>query len=143
MNISLDILARDFDILPPATSSEITEAERYFNYSFPDDYKDFLLLTNGLEGELNHNYLVLWSVKELIELNAAYLVKEFIDDIIIFGSDGEEDAFGFDTSNKHPPIVKLPFIGMGHIPNEKLSDTFEGFLLSKTKNKDFLQRFFG
>jgi len=41
-------------------------------------------------------------------------------------------------------IVKLPFIGMGHIANEKLSDTFSEFLSSQIKeNKGFLKRFFG
>jgi hypothetical protein len=132
-----------FDISIPATHSEIAAAENHFNFSFPTDYKEFLLITNGLEGEVNNEYLVLWSIKELIELNTAYHVKEFIENIIIFGSDGAEEAFAFDISDTNPSIVKLPFIGMGYIPNEKLTDTFEGFLSSKVETKNFIKRFFG
>ncbi len=42
-------------------------------------------------------------------------------------------------------IVKLPFIGMGHIANEKLSDTFGDFLAFQIKdeNKGLFKRLFG
>ena len=69
--------------------------------------------------------------------------KEFLSNIILIGSDGAEDAFGFDTTNM--TVVKLPFIGMGHIANQKLSDTFGDFLSSQIKeeNKGFFKRLFG
>jgi hypothetical protein len=113
------------------THSAIEAAEIFFNTKFPNDYKDFLQLTNGFESETEDSYLVLWSAEELVELNQAYNVKEFVSDIILIGSDGAEDAFAFDTTNM--TIVKLPFIGMGHIANEKLSDTFRDFLYSRIK----------
>ncbi|SFD61184.1 SMI1 / KNR4 family (SUKH-1) [Chitinophaga sp. CF118] len=131
MKSYLEKLAKNFTPSIPATHDGIAEAERHFNISFPTDYKEFLLFTNGLEGEVDDGYLVLWSAKELIELNTTYHVTEFIEQIIIFGSDGAEEAFAFDISGTQPSIVKLPFIGMGYIPNEKLADTFEAFLLQK------------
>lgn len=69
--------------------------------------------------------------------------KNLSQTFILIGSDGAEDAFGFDTTNM--TIVKLPFIGMGHIANEKLSDTFGDFLSSQVKeeNKGFFKRLFG
>ncbi|MCU0450991.1 MAG: SMI1/KNR4 family protein [Bernardetiaceae bacterium] len=139
----LEKLANSFDIVSPATSSAIDSAEKFFNLKLPTEYKYFLQFSNGLEGETADGYLVLWGAEELIELNQAYNVNEFISNIILIGSDGAEDAFGFDTTNMS--IVKLPFIGMGHIPNEKLSDTFSGFLSSQIKeeNKSFFKRLFG
>lgn len=139
----LEKLTNSFDTVSPATPSAIETAEKFFNLTLPTDYKEFLQFSNGLEGETTDSYLVLWSSEELVELNQAYHVKEFISDIIIFGSDGAEEAFGFDTTNMS--IVKLPFIGMGHIPNEKLSDTFSDFLSSQIKeeNKSFFKRLFG
>ena len=139
----LDKLTNSFDTVSPATPSSIENAEKFFNIKFPNDYKEFLQFTNGLEGETTDSYLVLWSAEELIELNQAYNVKEFVSNIIVIGSDGAEDAFGFDTTNM--TIVKLPFIGMGHIANEKLSDTFADFLSSQIKeeNKGFFKRLFG
>ncbi|MFT3701723.1 MAG: SMI1/KNR4 family protein [Agriterribacter sp.] len=125
-------LTDSFDTVLPATPSALETAEKFFNLKLPSDYKAFLQFTNGLEGETTDNYLVLWSAEELVALNQAYNVKEFISNIIIFGSDGAEEAFGFYTTDMS--IVKLPFIGMGHVPNEKLSDTFSAFLFSQTKD---------
>jgi hypothetical protein len=139
----LEKLTNTFDTFSPATLSAIETAEKNFNIKLPTDYKEFLQFTNGLEGETADSYFVLWSAEELVELNQAYNVKEFVSNIIIFGSDGAEEAFGFDTTNMS--IVKLPFIGMGHIPNEKLSDTFSDFLSSqiKVESKSFFKRLFG
>jgi len=139
----LEKLANSFDTVSPATPSAIETAEKFFNLKLPTDYKEFLQFSNGLEGETADSYLVLWSAQELVELNQAYNVKEFVSSIIILGSDGAEDAFAFDTTNM--TIVKLPFIGMGHIANEKLSDNFADFLSSQIKeeNKGFFKRLFG
>ena len=138
----LEKLANSFDTVSPAPLPAIETAEMFFDVKFPTDYKDFLQFTNGLEGETADNYLVLWSAEELVQLNQAYNVNEFVSNVIVIGSDGAEDAFAFDTTNM--TIVKLPFIGMGHIANEKLSDTFSEFLSSQIKeNKGFLKRFFG
>jgi len=140
----LSKLSGSFDISSPAAPVDIETMERHFSYSFPADYKEFLLFTNGLEGETPNDYLVLWSVKELIELNTAYHVTEFVQNVIIIGSDGAEDAFGFDTSDTNGAIIKLPFIGMGHIANEKVADTFEAFLSTRVKQENkFFGRLFG
>jgi hypothetical protein len=139
----LEKLTNGFDKVSPATPSAIETIEKVCNLKLPADYKEFLQFTNGLEGETTDGYLVLWSAEEVVELNQAYNVKEFISNIILIGSDGAEDAFGFDTTNM--TIVRLPFIGMGHIANEKLSDTFGEFLSFQIKeeNKSFFKRLFG
>ena len=130
----LEKLTNNFDTVSPATPSAIETAKKFFNLKLPTDYKEFLQFSNGLEGETADSYLVLWSAQELVELNQAYNVKEFVSSIIIFGSDGVEDAFAFDTTNM--TIVKLPFIGMGHIANKKLSDNFADFLSSQIKEEN-------
>jgi len=139
MKFSLDSLVhRGFSVYAPATPAEIAEAEKSFNFSFPADYKEFVSLTNGLEGQTDQAYLVLWSVKELAELNSAYQVREFVRNIILFGSDGAEEAFGFDTSGmptSPASIVKLPFVGMGYITQERLAGSFEEFLSIKMPAK--------
>jgi hypothetical protein len=113
--------------------SAIESVERFFNIKLPSDYKEFLQVTNGLEGETADNYLVLWSAEELVKLNQAYHVNEFVSNILIIGSDGAEEAFAFDTTDM--TIVQFPFIGMGHIPDEKLFDTFSDFLSSQIKEE--------
>jgi len=138
----LNKLANGFDTVSPATHSAIETVEKFFNLKLPTDYKEFLQFTNGLEGETADSYLVLWSAEELVELNQAYNVNEFVSNIILIGSDGAEEAFAFDTTNMS--VIKLPFIGMGHIANEKLFDTFGAFLSSQVKeNTSFFKRLFG
>ena len=125
----LDSLCKYFDLNPPASPSDIKAAETYFNLELPLDYKEFMQFTNGLEGIVNDSYLVLWTAEELIALNEAYNVKEFVSDILIIGSDGAEDAFAYDLTDMN--IVTLPFIGMGHIAKEKVSITFQDFIALK------------
>ena len=139
----LDRISQKFEITLPATVSSIEAAENHFNLKLPNDYKEFLRYTNGLEGMTNKRYYIaLWSAEELIELNKAYHVEEFVSNIIIIGSDGSEDAFAFNTTNMS--IVKLPFIGMGQIAHESISETFEGFLHSQIGNdKSLFRRLFG
>ena len=139
----IEKLTNSFDTVSPATPSAIETAEKFFNLKLPTDYKEFLQFTNGLEGETTDSYLVLWSAEELVELNQAYHVKEFVSKIILIGSDGAEDAFAFDITNM--TIVKLPFIGMGYIAREKVSDTFGDFLSFQIKeeNKSLFKRLFG
>lgn len=137
-------LSNNFEISAPATINAIEKAELYFDFKFPADYKEFLLFSNGLEGNTGDSYIVIWSIEELIELNEAYKVKDFISNLIIFGSDGAEDAYGFNISGENCKIVKLPFIGMGHISSEIIGNTFDDFLDSKLKgNKSILKRLFG
>jgi SMI1 / KNR4 family (SUKH-1) len=138
----LEKLAKSFDTVSPATPSAIEAAEKFFNLRLPTDYKEFLLFSNGLEGETSDSYLVLWSAEELVELNQAYNVKEFVSNIVLIGSDGAENAFGFDTINM--TLVDLPFIGMGYVENKKIAETFSDFLSLhiKAKNSSFFKRLF-
>jgi hypothetical protein len=132
----------DFHLNAPATNAAIDIAEKHFACSLPEDYKQLLLCSNGFEGNANDNYLVLWSIEELVTLNEAYNVKEFISDVIIFGSDGGEEAFAFDYSSEKTVIVKLPFIGMRYIVNEKIADSLREFMGSQIREKKtFLKGF--
>lgn len=81
------------------------------------------------------------SKRSLISLNEAYNVKEFIADIIIFGSDGGEEAYAFDISGQQLQIVKLPFIGMGYVEKEKLADKF--MYQQIDEKKSIFKRMFG
>lgn len=78
----------------PATTEEINAAEKELGLEFPKSYVDFLLITNGAEGSIGEeNYLVLWSVNEIVELNNEYAVKEFTPQLTYFGSDGGGTAY--------------------------------------------------
>ena len=144
MKFLFEKISKSFDVSAPATQTAIDLMEKHFNVKFPSDYKDFLLFSNGFEGYTKNGYIVIWGAEEMVQLNEDYHVKEFVSNIVIFGSDGAEDAFAFDTLENKFTIVRLPFIGMGHISNENMCGTFEEFLVSKADLKGgLLKRFFG
>ena len=101
-------------------------AESFLKVEFPNIFRKYLQSTNGVEGEFQNQYLNLWGLAELVQLNEAYNVQEFAPNLLLFGSDGGEDAFAFERSTMH--IVRIPFIGMSYVAIEKIADSFTDFL---------------
>ncbi len=80
--------------------------------SLPSDYLDFLRQHNGGEGFIGDNYIIFWRAEELADFNLEYEVNKYAPGILLFGSDGGGEGYGFDTQTKGMPIVRIPFIGM-------------------------------
>lgn len=97
----------------PAEPILVNELSAEFGVNFPREYLEFLLLHDGCEGFIGENYIILWGVKELAEFNREYEVDKYAPGIILFGSDGGGEGYGFDTEAATMPIVRIPFIGMG------------------------------
>ncbi len=116
------------ELNPPIDRNEIKKVESVLGVAFPDDYVEFITFTNGAEGSIGENYLVLWAIDEIIELNEAYSVNEFTEGLVLFGSDGGGEAFAFDTRTNETQIVAVPFMGMDLDEVTTISNTFNGFL---------------
>lgn len=94
----------------------------------PRDYVEFVLRGNGAEGPVpNRGYLALWPVEVLRSRNEEYAVAEFAPGLLLFGSDGADTAYAFDSTNSMK-IVELPFIGMSREEMEFVANTFTEFL---------------
>jgi hypothetical protein len=129
MDSSLSHLVFQLDTNPPASIASINEAEKQLGFVLPQDYKDFLLWSNGGEGFIGESYLSLRIIEELAHLNKEYAVDEFTPGLIIFGSDGGGEAYVFDTMELELPIVNVPFIPMDRGYSRKCSSTFSEFLI--------------
>jgi cell wall assembly regulator SMI1 len=70
-----ELLGEDFNGNVPATTEKIAVAERSLGKSLPDDFRQFLYVTNGGEGSIGENYVMLWNTGELGEYNESYLVE--------------------------------------------------------------------
>ena len=117
------------DLNAPSTEQEIERVEKTLSFRFPDDYRQILLKHNGGEGSIGSNsYLVLWSVNDIIELNEAYEVHEFAPGLILFGTDGSDNAYAFDIRTDTKNIVNVPFIGMDLDEITVCADRFRDFL---------------
>lgn len=122
-------LIAGLDLQAPASDKSIAEAERVLGIKFPEDYYSFLKITNGGEGFIgDHEYIMLWSVDDLEATNKAYEIELNLPKLIIFGSDGAGNAYGFDTRAPKVKIVRVPFIGMEWNIAEDLGKNFTEFL---------------
>jgi hypothetical protein len=121
------LLAR-FGRNAPAVESSIEGLQAKLGFRLPPDYVEFLRGTNGGEGFVGNSYLVLWRAEELLEKNSAYHVAEFAPGLFLIGSDGADEAFGFDTRSEVTPIVRVPFIGMDARECRLLASDFGAFL---------------
>ncbi|SRR5579885_960022 len=112
----------------PGTEAAILSSEQRLGVELPVDYVEFLKLTNGGEGFVGEEYVIVWAVEELAEMQQSYQVVSFAPGLLIFGSNGGGEAFGFDTRNPRGTVVQVPFIGMSWEYADPIGDTFFSFL---------------
>ena len=78
--------------------------------------------------------MLLWSLEELEPLNRSHRDEGFAPGLLIFGSTGGGEAYGFDTRLEPWMIVSIPFIPMDWEDAIPISDSFTGFLLAMQNN---------
>jgi len=114
---------------PPATKEAIEEIQAKLGITFPAQYIEFMLDSNGAEGPIGPNsYLSIWSIEQIIELNEAYEVNEFTSGLVYFGSDGGGMAYAFDVRGANPSIVEFPFESINIADVKFCGNTFAEFL---------------
>jgi len=114
----------------PTTREVMEKAEAELRIKLPDQYIDFMLESNGAEGNVGaKSYLAIWSAEQIVQLNEAYAVNDFTPGLVYFGSDGGGMAYAFDNRVEGiPPIVEFPFESI-HVEDAKLcGNTFIEFL---------------
>jgi hypothetical protein len=97
---------------PPAEPRLVGELSATLGVAIPSDYVNFLQQHDGGEGFIGDNYIVLWKAEELADFNREYEVEKYAPGILLFGSNGGGEGYGFDTVSSAMPIVCVPFIGM-------------------------------
>lgn len=119
----------EFEANPPATSDVIESAQESLGKIFPDDYVKFMREANGGEGSVGgDSFLMLWKLDELDDFNRDYEVADYCEGILLFGSSGGGEAFGFDTRQTPWTVIQVPFVGMDESTIEKVGDSFSDFL---------------
>jgi len=116
MDERLEELLSEFTGNTPAPAESLTLLEQHFGKfgkKLPTDLREVLEASDGAEGFISKHYLMLWGAKETIECNKSYEVDLYAPGLILFGSDGGGESYGFDTRPADAmPVVKVPFIGM-------------------------------
>jgi len=129
MNLRLWHLINGLSLNPPTTEKTINEVEKGLGIKFPCEYFELMKSANGVEGKIGENsYIAIWQIENLIQYNEGYAVAEFAPGLLIFGSDGGDTAYAFDTRDNSMPIVAVPFIGMDIEEITFIGNTFIEFL---------------
>ena len=115
------------DLCLPASMDKLVEVQKSLGINFPEQYANFILLSNGYEGLIGNSYVAIWKIEDLAGLNDGYAVKEFAPHLILFGSDGGGEAYAFDTL-KDMQIVNAPFIGLGSEDERVIANLFDEFI---------------
>lgn len=108
-------------------SGELKAAQESLNFVLPEDYRVFMKARNGGEGFIGENYVIIWKLGELAEFNREYEVNKYAPGLVLFGSNGGGEGFGFDTRTQNS-IVMVPFIGMGLSVAEEIARSFDLFI---------------
>jgi len=106
----------------------ISESERDLELKLPDDYLAFLKTSNGGEGFVGNNYVMLWKIDELSSMNRSYETEVNAPGLLLFGSNGGGEAYGFDTRELQWPVVCVPFVGMQWKDARQIGRSFLDFL---------------
>jgi hypothetical protein len=129
MNHNIQEYIEELDLSEGASENLIKNVESQLSFTLPNEYKSFMIFSNGAEGSIGKNsYVALWSLDEIVELNKAYSVNEFAHGLVLFGSDGGNTAYAFDKRTPEISVVEIPFIIMDLDDVEKCGKTFDDFL---------------
>jgi hypothetical protein len=108
----------------PASSDILEGLSSSLGVSLPRDYLDFLRQHNGGEGFIGKKYIIFWKAEELADFNREYEVEQYAPGILLFGSSGGGEGYGFDVQSAAIPIVRVPFIGMAREYAEPVAKDF-------------------
>lgn len=115
----------------PANQADIENLQNTFKISLPDDYKYFLYCSDGLQGHLGTLYLSLWSVNDILRLNALYAIQNRLGkNTLGIGTDGGDYCFLIDNSNGKSNLMVVPLNALDNDEKKYLSDNFTDGLLN-------------
>ncbi|KAA6458200.1 SMI1/KNR4 family protein [Acidobacteria bacterium AB60] len=117
-----------FHARPAATDDQVASAERALRITLPPDFIQSVKRRNGGEGLIGQTYVTLWDVSELGRMNRSFDPDVWAPGLLLFGTDGGNEGFGFDTRDPNLPIVQIPLVGMCWGEARPLGNTFNEFL---------------
>ena len=85
-------------------------------FPLPDDYKEFMLWSNGGEGNIGSQYLSLWKIEDLMQLNKEYQIQKYLSKKSLVDTAQLKDNFGFVSENiERGNILAAWSVGFGGV----------------------------
>ena len=114
-----------------ARQSEISKLNSHVGCFLPQAYIDLMMRTNGVEGFVSHEiYVILWPVEHILDLNVGYGVSEFAPGFFLFGSNGGDAGYVFDTRRAPMQVLEIPCIDMSISKMQLRGNSFEEFIVN-------------
>lgn len=88
----------EFEFNEPYTGDDIV---RINEVELPKQYIEFMKKHSGGEGDIGENWLVLYPLEDLQEINDDYEIEQFLPGHIIIGSDGGGELYGIDNEGNY------------------------------------------
>jgi hypothetical protein len=109
------------------TTKEVETFLSTIDFKLPEGFIEFMKDANGADISTDKNYLLLWPLTDMIQLNKEYNVDEYAPNFFLIGSDGGDTAYAIEKATGH--IFEMPFIGMSNedavFKCEKFTDLVE------------------
>ncbi len=108
----------------------VEEVERFIGFSLPTDYKIYLQTYQGFESTIGKEYVRLWDISELKELNMAYEVSENLPNTLAIGGNGGGEFIALELIPALGcRIVLSPFIDLNDQYHLEIGKSFTDFLV--------------
>lgn len=105
---------------------KLDEPSRSLLAALPEDYFNVIQEFGRKEGFLGSEYIHLYGLDELVDLNNSYGAPTFLPEAFIFGSDGCGEAYAFRSSDG--AVIQIPFIPLIVQFAEFVAPTFADFI---------------
>jgi len=109
-----------------ASRKAIEGAEAALGVSLPKSLADFFEQADAAEGWVAGDYLAMWPMEELANLNRLARVAEFGPGLVAIATNGGMEGFFFDTAKGG--FLSSPMIGLGYIESTAIGGTFDELL---------------
>ena len=121
-----DGLAADLLSRGGATTEAIAAAEQALGTKLPPSLAQFVAQADAAEGWVAGDYLALWPVDQLADLNTRAKVAEFAPNLVAFATNAGGEGYFFDRTTGE--FINSPMIGLGYIDPTMAGRDFEEFL---------------
>ena len=120
-------LAADLLTRGGASAEEIATSERRLGTKLPPSLVAFIEQADGAEGWIAGDYLAVWPVALIDDLNNRARIADCAPELVAFASDGQGEGYFFHRGTGE--FVTSPLIGLGRLESAPVGSTFDDMLV--------------
>ncbi|WP_338849537.1 SMI1/KNR4 family protein [Massilia sp. W12] len=122
----INILPPTFNLSSGAKSTDISDLEKLIKLKLPNDYKDFLLISDGGEGRIGSAYFLFWPISKLYERNHSANIFNYMGEQFLgIGTNGGGECYALDYTNdrENPKFVVVSLGDLDHSEKFIIADS--------------------